>query len=813
MSSHPSLLDLCLDKVLQEAPGMMTRCMASAAANMQATENRETDILRRALLAQGWWSGERNKTALAEQFTGRLRQAVQINDQDNPSSRLGQMSESSLMALVDDQVVDESLAEARMLQLMLPALEQPLSMLDARMSSLIGLQTVHAEKNPLRPSVFVHTLREAMTEIEPDLSVRSLWMQMSTESLGRELARLYEQLAAMLQHANVQEAGYRIRLMTEAATLAGATAASASVDADPSGPGEASARAVPGWSVDMRDLARPQTALPRDVLQSFLDGRPSDFDHHLDTDYYEQVREELREVNRQARAPRPSRQDIAQERLRYRDIACVDRPAREIHLQSNLDSSQWGEFADPDRRSRELLALKHRAERVAQVLGLDVVRKLVAQVAGDPLLLAPVREAIVALEPSLLRLAMAEPRYFARADHPARRWIEAVAQRSFRYNDEFADDFLGFLDPVKAQVRSLNDDPSESATAFEQALTELQRRWQLEDEEAERQKGQQLDAIRFAERRQELADQVAWEISLRPDVQGAPAIVLNFLYDTWSLVIASAQLNSPTQEPDPFGYRRLISQLLWSTQRQVTLRQPSKLFEVVPGLLKKLREGLNSLGKSPAETQTFFDALLKLHEPVLLLRRTSAQASNARLPAPTLDLPEELDRLLAPASGTQQRPQPADIPWMATSEKSAAGLHEHSAPVPMHTEAASHEEAPASEDSQTSECLGSQVSTVLLRLVPGCWVDLHTGDEWLRAQLVWSSHKASLFMFVSRANRTHTMTRRTCERLVTQHFLRVVDTAEVTQRALQQIVQPFSSDAPTRPHHLQRRNPAAAATH
>lgn len=812
MSPHASLLDQCFDKVLQEAPDMMARCMSSAATSMQAAENRERDILRRALLAQGWWSMERHKAALTSRFPERLRHALLTNDQDNPSSRLGQMSESSLMALVDDQVVDESLTEARMLQLMLPVLEQPLAMLDARMSSLIGLQTVHAEKNPLRPSVFVHTLRELMTDIESALDVRGIWMQMCTEPLGHELARLYEQLASMLQHANVQEAGYRIRLMTEAATLAGASspAASTSADTGQTPSGQESEQPAASWSMDMRDLARPQTALPRDVLQSFLDGDHSDYDHPLDTDYYEQVREELRAVNQQARTPRPSKQELTQERLRYREVACVDRPARAIHPQSNLDSSQWGEFADPDRRAREMLALKHRAERVAQVLGLDVVRKLVAQVAGDPLLLAPVREAIVALEPSLLRLAIAEPRYFARDDHPARQWIEAVAQRSFRYNDEFAEDFRAFLDPVRSQVRSLNDTPSENATPFENALTELRQRWQREDEEAERQKRQQLDTVRFAEKRQELADQVAWEISMRPDVHGAPGIVLNFLYDTWSLVVASAQLNSPTQDPDPFGYRRLISQLLWSTQRQVTLRQPSKLFEVVPGMLKKLREGLNSLGKSPAETQTFFDALLKLHEPVLMLRRTSALASNARLPTPTLELPGELDRLLAPATGEQQRPQPAAVPWMATSEKSVAGLHEHSAPVPVDAQEPAHETA---SDDETGERATQQIGSVLIRLVQGCWVDLHSGDEWLRAQLVWTSQKASLFMFVSHGNRTHTMTRRTCERLITQRFLRLVDTADVTQRALQQITQANPSDGRTRAHRQTRQRPAVSAAH
>ena len=81
------------------------------------------------------------------------------------------------------------------------------------------------------------------------------------------------------------------------------------------------------------------------------------------------------------------------------------------------------------------------------MLGLEVVRKLVNEVARDPRLLVPVRGAIVALEPSLLRLAMMDPRFFSDEAHPGRRLMERVAQRSFKYNDEFSSEFKGFLYP------------------------------------------------------------------------------------------------------------------------------------------------------------------------------------------------------------------------------------------------------------------------------------------------------------------------------------------------------------------------------
>ena len=91
----------------------------------------------------------------------------------------------------------------KLLQNLLPEVEQALAVLDARMSSLIGLDTVHAEKNPLRPSVFVRTLRDLMAERESDPQLRSLWMQKIVAPLAKELSQLYGQVALMLQQARV----------------------------------------------------------------------------------------------------------------------------------------------------------------------------------------------------------------------------------------------------------------------------------------------------------------------------------------------------------------------------------------------------------------------------------------------------------------------------------------------------------------------------------------------------------------------------------------------------------------------------------
>lgn len=61
------------------------------------------------------------------------------------------LSNSELLALVDDSAVTESIESAKVLQNLLPEVEQALAVLDARMSSLIGLHTVHAEKTRCAP--------------------------------------------------------------------------------------------------------------------------------------------------------------------------------------------------------------------------------------------------------------------------------------------------------------------------------------------------------------------------------------------------------------------------------------------------------------------------------------------------------------------------------------------------------------------------------------------------------------------------------------------------------------------------------------
>ena len=802
-SERSPLLDQCTLEVERCAPALLQRCIDGAVASMQDAENASASGLERQRLAQAAWGLTQNRSALTRTYPHRLREAIAQADEEHGMTRFASMSDSSMLQLVDDSAVSESLESVRLLQNLLPMVEQVLPVLDARMSSLIGLNSVQVEKNPLRPSVFVRELRDLVAELEPDGAVRSLWLHYIAPVLGRELAQLYEQIALLLQRANVQEASYRIRLVEDAEPGRGSGGSGFTpieMDQIGSGWGAPGSRSGSGSGfgtgqgapASMQALGQARSPLGGTVYQAFLHSRSAGFDAQLDRSFYEQVNQALAQVDANADQETPDDEALEREQTRYQDLPAVDRPAREIGIDSPLRADRWGAYGQAHERTRVLLGLKQRAQQVSQAVGLDLVRKLVSQVARDPLLLAQVREAVVALEPALLRLALAEPRYFGEANHPARRLVEQVAQRSFRFNDEFTDEFAAFAEPVREAVNQLNAADTRDAEPFARALEGLSARWQAEDSAEQAAHDEQLQALRFAQDRQELADQVAWEISLRPDVFNAPEMVLDFLYGSWSLVIASAQLRQTDKaNPDPAGYRAAVGTLLWSVRPEI-LRQPKQVFAALPGLLRTLHAGLAMLGKPAEETQSFFDALIRLHQPLLNLRRTRAQSdavhSGSASLAPTEgDLVEPIKRVV----GNGARPVPAEQPWLTAQELAGAGfddtvaLPEERVEVPAELLAA--EDPVPQATVHESELAEAAVAGVIGQLRKGVRVDLFSKGVWIRAELVWASNRSTLFMFTSHGGRVHSMTLRSCEKLVHKRWLRLVATRAVVEAALKAV--------------------------
>ena len=181
-------------------------------------------------------------------------------------------------------------------------------------------------------------------------------------------------------------------------------------------------------------------------------------------------------------------------------------------------------------------------------MGLEVVRQLVNQVAQDDRLLAPVRESIVALEPALMRLSMVDPHFFGDEHHPGRLLMERVAQRSFKFNDEFSPEFNVFL---KQLTQALNVLSELNAARFDTVLSALEKHWSAQDQAEATLKRNMLERLRFAEAWQTQADEIADDLSNRTDLDEVPGLLLDFLSGPWSLAMPHARLCDIRHQLDP----------------------------------------------------------------------------------------------------------------------------------------------------------------------------------------------------------------------------------------------------------------------
>lgn len=852
---------------------LFDRCLAATIEAMEEAERSTRSIATRLELGEAWVALAKRRAELRGAFSARLDDAIsEALDaaRDVPLAQPRQVLTEDELALIEDAEVSRLVEASRLQQAVMPAIEEPLALLDSLMSSALGLPVVRADLNPLRPDVLCGAVMELFDQQPEPPEVRTHWVRHIAKPFAEELKKLYEGVAAMLEEQGVEEARYRLKLTEGAAPLRpGGHAAPGGGASD--GPGWAGGEALGGELAPdaerlrhrrglfprMEDLAQARPAVPRALVRDFL-YQPqwvAEHDEPLPTAYYTAVEAQTAAIL-QAPVQLYDEAQAARTRARAQALSVVDRPARVVALDQPLPEAEWGEAASPQARNRTLMALKGQATHVRQAMGLEAVRMLVEQVADDQRVLAPVREAFVAMEPALLRMAMEDPRFFGDDHHPARRLIESVAQRSFRYNDEYGEDFEQFMAPVRQAVRELNALPEAQPRDFATRLQAIEQDWQQQDEVEQDAQQHGLRSMQFAQERQALADKIAWEFSLRSDLDGVPAVVADFLFQDWSLVIAHAQLTDERSQLDPGGYLAVVSDLLWSVKREAALRQPARLFEVVPNIVRTLRRGLEMLGKEPAETQAFFDALMRYHDPVLRLRRLRS----ARDAEASGFMPPEDDSALMPLESDPvplERPKPrtAEQPWLGRHELAAAGFEDEPesdevsltelAPLTGEPLTAGPDVLEATDLTATDEALGdlpvpvaapgvpaepseqeqafvpldlpaepaaapavvaptapakraspalesaeereARARAQMARLRVGDWVDLKVRGQWRRAQLQWTSDNGTLFMFISHGGRPHSMTQRTCEKLLRNRQLRPVEGGAVVDKALRRL--------------------------
>ena len=734
---QPNLND-CLSAMLQHAEVLMGDVLvgltgASDPAGSKRSSGLQTEAIQQAVQALAMRS-----RPVCQTYKAHLTRIV-YEGGGKEQAQGGELLRYEDLQLFGDSELDQSIEVARAQQEVSMTVDDVLPALDALISTLLGWRTIQSGLNPVRPEVFVRALQATLAEHVPDATVREALITPSAGLLGVNLRRLYRELADWLKSCGIEPA---VPIGGRLYQGGGAT-------------GKAATNSV------------ANTLLTLDRLRLLLAG---DLDAPKTNDHMYTVPASL----------------VALQELKQVD-AMVQR------LQKRPKPEGAGE---PQPGEREGIASdgSPTGPRLGHQLGEEVVRLMFDNLLQDQRLMEEFKRQLKLMQPAVFTLAQHDSRFFSDRSHPARMFLDRITQRSLAFSSASDDGWQRFLGTVEDSVQWL-DSKIVDAEVFGELLDHLQAQWSQHDETMRVRRETAARALLHAEQRNLLAQKLAAEFTGAMQANEVPPFVGDFLKGSWAQVVAEAQLSCVDGSDDPFGYRAVVDDLIWSIQQGTPARgRNQRLAQMIPPLLARLREGLKGIDYPPELTARFFDTLLSVHQAALDEGRQPGdptakdlEALSLALPGadnqplitvgiPPLEEPIDLSNLFPDLPPGTPVEQAGKGPWLVNGEAVDSGYLDEDSYLP--------DEAPQIPD-EVADSGPEPVGAADIRT--GTWVELMVNGNWLRVQLTWASPHATLFMFTSLAGTAHSMSRRTLERLRGQGLMKVVADRNVVDDAFDQV--------------------------
>ncbi|UCU97777.1 DUF1631 family protein [Acidovorax radicis] len=781
----------CVVNAVRGGEALMGKLIKVTQGALASEESGSRDIQQRNLISDSLRLLNQHEQALSKGYPMALLEIFA----EGPAMAKGRAAEDTGMDFGELSLLDESemLAQVELSkaqQSALHATDAVLADLNTLVSSAQGLRSVQPERNPLRPESYIRALQQVVSETGVSSEVRQLWMQHMRDLLGKLLVDEYKSAAKSLREHGVQPVGYAVVGAPGGGggrggpgtgyggTGYGGTGHGTGYGGPGTGYGSSyegygqSMNApvgdygntgygrgmAPGWGGESQQGAMAPAAeealLTVGILRQMLAGGGDPFDPRayggapmqpvgvhpgavpvgwvdpraggasaqssLAGDYFP------------SGAAAEAMEDMAQlERLvgRLANAGGVSRPAS---LPVPLPNGRVAGVAP-----LIYAAMPMEAAARSPALAIEVVRRMMENIAQDARLLAPVQLAVKSLEPSLKQLVRHDGRFFTDENHPARRLLDELTQRSLAYTAETAPGFSRFMRLITEAVGHLSANEIKDSGPFDTVLKALQSAWDAQEQKAKEKQDAERQAQLHAERREMLAEKMAADIRKLPDLERVPADILDFAAGPWADVVALAQVMKAEDDAndDPGGYLALVPVLLWTAQPDLTRQEPDRLNEAIPGLLAKLRKGLKTINYPAVQTSAFLQRLVGLHQ---------AAFEPGGLPSPLASPPE---------TG-------GDAVALAPDESSMSSL--------------------APQDSQQAP-VDAPDPYAYFKI--GVWVELVTNGRVVRTQLTWTSPHGTLFLFTAADASTQSMTRRMRDKLAAEGLLRLAPTPVTTTRS------------------------------
>ena len=245
-------------------------------------------------------------------------------------------------------------------------------------------------------------------------------------------------------------------------------------------------------------------------------------------------------------------------------------------------------------------ALKSKADKPSEKAIIEIVALMFQAILAEERIPAAVRVWFARLQIPVLRLALAEPDFFASVQHPARQLIDRMGACA-----------LGF-DAAQIGGSRLEREIKRIVQVIEQYPETGRRVYQLVLDEFKKFLGRSLTESNAVQQAATLAQQVEqkealsiqYTIELRRMLEPVPVSedVREFLFRIWSDVLAMAAVRHGPQHAETLRFKQAAADLLWSVSPRSDRAERGRVVQKLAGVIAVLREGMTSLA-IPAEEQ------------------------------------------------------------------------------------------------------------------------------------------------------------------------------------------------------------------
>ena len=636
------------------------------------------------------------KSQLMEGFNREIRK-----ENTGAESEAGLSPRMEDLDLVEHDTLEESLAVTNMVSKIYVACKEEVGLLNRRIGFLLKDPELLRAKNPIGPEVVCNAFREACGDVESGIKVKLIIMKLFDRYVvSEEMQPLYRDINKLLiERGILPELRHEVRRTgssrQQSATTAPATAAGLPQGSD---------------AVADEDVF---ATLQQLMLRGLSGGLPS------------------------GTVVGGASGGGGQLSSGSTGTGVVNTLTLLQQGNSELVAGGMGNFSNADLVSGSVNVIRNIQSsgivgNVGAVDGMiiDVVAMLFDYVLDDEDIPAGMKVLIGRLQIPMLKVAMLDKGFFSRKSHPARRLLNVIAEAAVGWDGEQDQALYQRIDAV---VQRVLVEFESNIELFAELLEEFEHFLAKERDKARHHEEQSALMVQGKERLRAAKQRVRTEVGRRCR-SSLPKFVRQFLVSYWQNLLLVTLVK---EGDESIAWKRALTamdNLVWSLQSKATVEERDRLVNLLPSLLRVLREGMLLISMREDDFQAFLEQLASYHAAIVNAVPRGAEAAN--------------DAPVIPASSDDPLADSADDEAVVEDTRvTTATIHRLVQSGIVDVE----EITLANEDDTPQAAVEDEFTEQVRSLQPGTWVEFTQDDGGaLRAKLTWVSPVTGMYLFTNR---------------------------------------------------------------